>query len=352
MLKDLFVNTTIILSFIFVGGQLLRDKPLKEGFSFGQKCVVGIFTGILGILLMYFGVRVGTILLDLRYLAVILAVIIGGPIASTITIIMILVTRLLFMDYSLASQVAFYTIIAIGIGSIFISRMKLSLGEKWVWLHAYILSILIPALYIWLIKEIHIVGLYLISSIITGYITFISANYVLQSNELFQTMKQYATIDALTGLGNVRQFDLEMNRHISNKHLKNDSLCLLLIDIDHFKHVNDTYGHPAGDEVLKQVGHILREMSAFPDLVFRKGGEEFALLIPRKGIAYGIHVGEQTRIAVEKHLFELLDGTKIKITVSVGVSEYEGASEQFIQAADDALYYSKRNGRNKVSSAS
>ena len=107
MLRDLFVNTTIILSFIFIGGQLLRDKPLKEGFSFGQKCVVGIFTGILGIVLMYFSVRVGTILLDLRYLAVILAVIIGGPIASTITIGMILVTRLLFMDYSLASQVAF-----------------------------------------------------------------------------------------------------------------------------------------------------------------------------------------------------------------------------------------------------
>ena len=63
-------------------------------------------------------------------------------------------------------------------------------------------------------------------------------------------------------------------------------------------------------------------------------------------------MGEQVRAAVEKHSFELLDGTKIKITVSVGVSEYEGASEQFIQAADDALYYSKRNGRNKVSSAS
>lgn len=194
---------------------------------------------------MYFGVHVGTILLDLRYLAVILAVIIGGPIASTIAVSMILVTRLLFMDYSLASQVAFYTIIAIGVGSIFISRLNLSLGEKWAWLHTYILSILIPSLYIWLIKDINIVGLYLISSIITGYITFISANYVLQSNELFQTMKQYATVDALTGLGNVRQFDLEMNRHIGNKRMKNDSLCLLLIDIDHFKCVNDTYGHPA-----------------------------------------------------------------------------------------------------------
>ncbi|PFE66546.1 GGDEF domain-containing protein [Bacillus thuringiensis] len=336
MLRDLFVNTTIILSFIFVGGQLLRDRPLKEEFSLWQKCVVGILTGILGILLMYFGVHVGTILLDLRYLAV----------------SMILVTRLLFMDYSLASQVAFYTIIAIGVGSIFISRLNLSLGEKWAWLHTYILSILIPSLYIWLIKDINIVGLYLISSIITGYITFISANYVLQSNELFQTMKQYATVDALTGLGNVRQFDLEMNRHISNKNMKNDSLCLLLIDIDHFKYVNDTYGHPAGDEVLKQVGCILRETSQFPDLAFRKGGEEFALLIPNKGLAYGIRMGEQIRIAVESHSFQLLDGTKIKITVSVGVSEYEGSSEQFIQAADDALYYSKRNGRNKVSSAS
>ena len=141
-------------------------------------------------------------------------------------------------------------------------------------------------------------GLYLISSIITGYITFISANYVLQSNELFQTMKQYATIDALTGLGNVRQFDLEMNRHISNKHLKNDSLCLLLIDIDHFKHVNDTYGHQRRRSVKTSRAYFARNVS-ISGFGFRKGGEEFALLIPRKEMAYGIHVGEQTRIAVE-----------------------------------------------------
>lgn len=78
MFRDLFVNMTIILSFIFVGGQLLRDKPLKEGFAVWQKCVVGIFTGILGVLLMHFGVHIEDSLLDLRYLAVILAVIIGG----------------------------------------------------------------------------------------------------------------------------------------------------------------------------------------------------------------------------------------------------------------------------------
>lgn len=143
-----------------------------------------------------------------------------------------------------------------------------------------------------------------------------------------------------------------MNRHIGSKHMKNDSLCLLLIDIDHFKYVNDTYGHPAGDEVLKQLGRILLENAPFPNLVFRKGGEEFALLLPKKRVAFGTRIGEQIRLAVEKHSFQLQNGEKIKITVSVGLSEYKKSPEQFIQSADDALYYSKRNGRNKVSSAS
>ncbi|MED0946610.1 diguanylate cyclase [Bacillus mobilis] len=351
MLRDLFVNTTIILSFIFVGGQILRDRPLKEEFSLWQKCVVGILTGVLSVLLMHFGVHIEDIMLDLRYLAVILAIIIGGPIASSITVTIILITRLFFTKYSLASELACYSIVLIGVGVVFIWQMKASIFTRWIWFNVYSLSILVVPLSI-LFKDMSIVALYVVCSGVAAYITFISANYVLQSNELFQTMKQYATIDALTGLGNVRQFDLEMNRHIGSKRMKNDSLCLLLIDIDHFKCVNDTYGHPAGDEVLKQIGCILREISPFPDLAFRKGGEEFALLIPKKGLAYGIRTGEQVRTVVENHPFQLLNGTKIKITVSVGISVYEESPEQFIQAADDALYYSKRNGRNQVSSAS
>lgn len=300
---------------------------------------------------MHFGVHIEDSLLDLRYLAVILAVIIGGPIASSITVAIILITRLLFTDYSLASELACYTIIVTGIGIVFIWRMKISIFTKWIWLNVYSLSILILPLSI-LFKDVSVVVLYFICCIVAAYITFVSASYVLQSNELFQTMKHYATIDALTNLGNVRQFDFEMNRHIGSKHMKNDSLCLLLIDIDHFKYVNDTYGHPAGDEVLKQLGRILLENAPFPNLVFRKGGEEFALLLPKKMIAFGTCIGEQIRLAVEKHSFQLQNGEKIKITVSVGLSEYKKSPEQFIQSADDALYYSKRNGRNKVSSAS
>ncbi|EJP89414.1 hypothetical protein B4086_5360 [Bacillus cereus] len=203
MLRDLFVNTTIILSFIFIGGQLLRDKPLKEEFSFWQKCVVGIFTGILSVLLMYFGVHIENIMLDLRYLAVILAIIIGGPIASSITVTIILITRLFLTEYSLASELACYTIVLIGVGIIFIWRMKASIFIRWIWFNVYSLSILIVPLSM-LFKDMSIVALYLVCSSVAAYITFISANYVLQSNELFQKMKQYATIDALTGLGNVR----------------------------------------------------------------------------------------------------------------------------------------------------
>ncbi|PEB81037.1 diguanylate cyclase [Bacillus nitratireducens] len=351
MFRDLFVNMTIILSFIFVGAQLLRDRPLKEGFSFWQKCLVGILTGILSILLMHFGVHIEDIMLDLRYLAVVLAIMIGGPIASSITVIIILITRVFFTEYSLASELACYTIVATGMGITLIWRMKISIFAKWIWFNVYSLSILILPLYI-LFKDMYVVSLYLVCCIVAAYVTFVSASYVLQSNELFQTMKHYATIDALTNLGNVRQFDLEMNRHIDNKYMKNDSLCLLLIDIDQFKYINDAYSHPAGDEVLKQVGRILLENGPFSNLVFRKGGEEFALLIPKKGLAFGTRIGEQIRLAVEKHSFQLKNGTKIKITVSVGISEYKKSPEQFIQAADDALYYSKRNGRNQVSSAS
>ena len=171
MLRDLFVNTTIILSFIFVGGQLLRDKPLR--ILFWQKCIVGIFTGILSVLLMHFGVHIEDIMLDLRYLAVILAIIIGGPVASSITVAIILITRLYFTEYSLASELACYTIVLIGIGIIFIWRMKVSIFMKWIWFNVYSLSILVVPLSI-LFKDISVVVLYLVCSSITAYITFIS----------------------------------------------------------------------------------------------------------------------------------------------------------------------------------
>ena len=351
MLNDLFINTTIILSFIFVGAQLFKNISLKEPLSFEVKCFVGIVMGALGALLMKFGVHIEDVMLDLRYLSVILAAIIGGPIASLLASIIILIVRLLLTGYSVGAQIGVYVVLLTGIGCTIISTFRLSVFKKWIWLHVYCLTVSSIGIYV-VFKDVLVLGLYLVVSIMTGYMTFLSAHYALQSNELFRKMKQYATMDPLTGLGNVRKFDTELNRNIEDKKKNKDPLCLLLVDIDYFKDVNDRYGHPAGDEVLQQLGAILKNSSPFPHLVFRKGGEEFALLLPKSTLQYAVDIGERIRAAVEKHVFRLPNDICLHITISVGASIYVDSPQQFIQLADDALYSSKRNGRNQVSAVS
>ncbi|MGG2094361.1 diguanylate cyclase [Bacillus sp. S13(2024)] len=351
MLNDLFINTTIILSFIFVGAQLFKNISLKEPLSFEVKCFVGIVMGALGALLMKFGVHIEDVMLDLRYLSVILAAVIGGPIASLLASIIILIVRLLLTGYSIGAQIGVYVILLTGIGCTIISMFRISVFKKWIWLHVYCLTVSSIGIYI-VFKDVLVLGLYLVVSIMTGYMTFLSAHYALQSNELFRKMKQYATMDPLTGLGNVRKFDTELNRNIEDKKKNNNPLCLLLVDIDYFKDVNDKYGHPAGDEVLQQLGAILKNSSPFPHLVFRKGGEEFALLLPKSTLQYAVDIGERIRAAVEKHVFRLPNDICLHITISVGASIYVDSPQQFIQLADDALYSSKRNGRNQVNAVS
>ncbi|MES1053572.1 diguanylate cyclase [Bacillus thuringiensis] len=348
MLNNLFINTTIILSFVFIGGQFFRNISYHKPLSLKIKVIIGITTGFLGFLLMKFGFRMGEDLLDLRYLAVMLAAIVGGPIASIVSSVIILITRLLLTDYSTSMQLAIYTTFFIGIGNAFVSLFFTDLTKKWIYLYVYTLTITSFPIY-YIFHSIFILGLYLLVSSIAAYITFFSLNYVLQSNELFRMMKQYAMIDSLTELGNNRSFDIELKRHIEDTTINENSLCLLLVDVDYFKYVNDTYGHPAGDEVLRQISALLKTHSPSSDLVFRKGGEEFAILLPGATLQHAVEIGENIRTAVEKQVFYLSGGVELNITVSIGASIYETLPQQFIQLADNALYTSKHNGRNKVS---
>ncbi|AXY11201.1 GGDEF domain-containing protein (plasmid) [Bacillus thuringiensis LM1212] len=348
MLNNLFINITIILSFIFIGGQFFKNISYHRPLSLKIKVIIGVSTGFLGFLLMKFGFRIEEDLLDLRYLAVMLATIVGGPVASILSSVIICIARLLLTDYSTSMQLAIYTTLFIGIGNAFVSVFFTGFSKKWFFLHVYMLTIVsVPIYYIF--HSIFVLELYLLVSSIAAYITFFSLNYVLQSNELFRMMKHYAMIDSLTELGNNRSFDIELKRHIEDTTINENSLCLLLVDIDYFKCVNDTYGHPAGDEVLKQIGALLKKHSPSPDLVFRKGGEEFAMLLPGATLQHAIEIGENIRTAVEQQVFHLSNGAVLNITVSIGASIYETLPQQFIQLADNALYTSKHNGRNKVS---
>jgi diguanylate cyclase (GGDEF)-like protein len=158
--------------------------------------------------------------------------------------------------------------------------------------------------------------------------------------------------DALTSVANRRRFD-ETLRVEANKSAGNGvPLVLLMVDIDHFKAVNDQYGHLAGDRVLKTVALVLREQIRETDLVGRVGGEEFAILCSGIGAEGALRLAERVRAAVEQTRIEY-EGRTLQVTVSVGVAAQRVDEEWNTQAlykdADDRLYSAKRSGRNRVS---
>ena len=152
--------------------------------------------------------------------------------------------------------------------------------------------------------------------------------------------------DPLTGLRNRRGLHAHYERRIATLRIY-EKASIIMCDIDHFKHVNDTYGHNAGDEVLKYVANLLQSSIRIDDGAFRWGGEEFILLLPHKSTAEAIVLAERLRSEESVITFE---GTDIKITMSFGVSEInpELTTEENVEAVDAKLYYAKEHGRNRV----
>ncbi len=165
----------------------------------------------------------------------------------------------------------------------------------------------------------------------------------------YSTILQYATLDALTNLNNRRQFETRLGQEISITKRQNNPLCAMMIDIDFFKKVNDTYGHAAGDEVLRTVASIIKEQLRESDIPARYGGEEFAVLLPFTKIEEAQIVGERLRCAVEAHPVKV-ENAEIAVTISMGLAEYNRVEtgEELFERADKALYEAKKNGRNQV----
>jgi diguanylate cyclase (GGDEF)-like protein/putative nucleotidyltransferase with HDIG domain/PAS domain S-box-containing protein len=158
-----------------------------------------------------------------------------------------------------------------------------------------------------------------------------------------------ATQDALTGCLNRRAFFERFGRLWTLAKREGKPLACIMIDNDHFKRVNDTYGHAVGDEVLRRVSAVLREQHGSHGLVCRYGGEEFCVLLPAFSFEQAIELGEETRKAIEAIVFE--DPSELRLTASIGVSEtrFEAADPQeLINQADVCLYAAKRGGRNCV----
>ena len=159
--------------------------------------------------------------------------------------------------------------------------------------------------------------------------------------------------DALTGLANVRQFRAVLEQELDRIARTAAPMSLLLIDCDHFKAVNDTYGHPAGDLVLQAIARELRDTMRPMDTPARYGGEEFAIVLPNCLPAHAWRVAERIRGRIAQTAVPLSDGRSVRITVSVGIACVAPCQQtdaaQLVATADRQLYLAKHEGRNRVS---
>jgi diguanylate cyclase (GGDEF)-like protein len=164
-------------------------------------------------------------------------------------------------------------------------------------------------------------------------------------------LREQAERDSLTGLHNRRFFDGALERELATCVAAGRPLSLVLIDIDHFKRINDTYGHPAGDEMIRRLADLLRAQARDAGMIAsRYGGEEFLLMLPGTPMADAAALAEALRVTFESLRVEVA-GQTMRTTVSIGVSghpEHEARASQLVLKADHALYAAKVRGRNRT----
>jgi len=171
-----------------------------------------------------------------------------------------------------------------------------------------------------------------------------------KTSYLFSGIEFLSVTDGLTGLSNRRQFDYSINREFNKSRKYPSDLCFAILDIDHFKSVNDNYGHQYGDYVLKEVSSIIKNSFRRSDMIYRYGGEEIGIIMTETTIPSAMTMMERLRKKIETHEF-IFNGIQINLTASIGVSSNMDKLEdahQMIECADKALYKAKETGRNQV----
>jgi len=168
---------------------------------------------------------------------------------------------------------------------------------------------------------------------------------------MMEKLQKLAVTDGLTKLYNSRSFYSQLETEVDRFNRYKHPLSLLLLDLDHFKDYNDTYGHLEGDKILVHFSQIIKSCLRANDTAYRYGGEEFTVILPETGGDEAGTVAQRIRAALEAERFSPVNGKKVKITISIGVTEYQPKEElsTFIQRADRAMYRSKQKGRNMVS---
>lgn len=355
-MRDLFLNGCILVSFVAVINQFIKEIDFNHTISnLKYRIIGGIICGLLGCILMLFSVEIMPgVIFDYRTFSIILASTFGGFITSIVTSIIIGIFRICWFGLSDASIISFVLLLICGIGCPIITYKVTSIKKRYLYSSLFTVTIVNMA-FIYLLKDnkslIYIVFSNFIGSFILISILLLFINNLVMSNQLYKKYRKESSIDYLTGLNNVRAFE-RIYKEVTKKILeKDEKLSVLMIDIDNFKIVNDTYGHFEGDIILRELSKLLLNTCRDFDIISRNGGEEFSVLLIDCYTTQAIKIAERIRTAVEQHKFILSSSIKVNITISVGIATFPDNSldvKELLREADKALYEAKQKGRNRI----
>lgn len=353
--KELFNNSCILTAIFFIASQIFKDTGISPKSPTKTRILLGVVGGVSAVILIYFSIHVSDkMVLDFRHILEIFIAFFGGLLSIVITGVITSIYRLFYQGISYEAIVSSIGLLVVSIGCGIISKFKLTNKLKLILMFAYTIIIRSILYYILLCNNnyaISIIAIFCGTTIIVGLAVSYLVQYLVTAHKLLNNLKHESTHDFLTGLSNTRQFDLKYNQILSQAIDNGQKVSLMIIDIDHFKNVNDIHGHIAGDEVLKELGQLLLKGYKDTGFVARIGGEEFTVVFQNLTKVDTLKIAESIRSHVESNSFRLSSGTKLKITISIGAAIYPDTVDNIImlkELADTKLYEAKHSGRNRV----
>lgn len=361
LLNIIFVDLLIISTLTIILG--FTTRPMSEEILAGipVKLYYGFLCGFASVMMMHYSwtFKYNGSKISLCVLTLIIAQLLGGIIASVIPLCSILLYYFfLWNDVYKNSIGIFFCLFIIAYLLLFLidffeKRHPFSMQIKWN--YYMVVGIAVNFVYLRLVLEgmgAEISSLYFILFLvfwIIGKIEYKLMGYIYDVNMVYKTMQKEANTDFLTKLYNTRYITTILEKKSLNAAEKKSTLSCMMLDLDHFKKINDTYGHQTGDIVLQEIASSLEVSIRSRDVVGRVGGEEFCILL-ECSLSNAYEVAEKIRKNIESQAIKT-DKGNLNVTLSIGIANYPETTLEYKnikQLADSALYDAKKSGRNRV----
>jgi diguanylate cyclase len=353
---SLFQNFSILVAVISITLEFVRSSKVQYQSVVIRRLVLGTAGGLIGILLLMSTVPINperSIIFDFRFVVMYLSAMYGGFISSIITSLIIAFYRIVVTGANTNAIIVSTSIVICGVIIGALSHLKVNRSQKFLAMNTVVtLTIIIASYLIFDDFGLFLINAFMFTSttLVTSYFICRYINFSITNIRNYWQLKIDATTDHLTELANLREFENRFEQLFEECQNNQLPISFLMLDLDHFKMINDTYGHQRGDEVLSELAQILLKSCRSYDLVARIGGEEFAIVLPRCPRETALSIGRRIRQQIEDYSF-CKDSDEIRMTVSIGVSSCPNdaiESEKLMALADSALYKAKSAGRNSV----